>query len=158
MAFRILRMLLNGRGQNFISRPAPIGIAFTPCAITSSRSSSVESMSFSSAESSLSSTVSTVVDDSDDTDVVDLILEVDLIFSGMTAIIGSSPNRVTWLILDLCFRLEYCLTFFLDLKVDAKRDAPHNDKVFEDEVGKTVGNTAVLGPGASAVSDFSMRP
>jgi hypothetical protein len=80
-----------------------------------------------------------------------------LIFSGMTDMIGSSPNRVTWLILDLCFCLEYCLTFFLDLKVDAKQDAPLNDKVFEDEGGETVGNTAV-GPRASAVSDFLMRP
>jgi hypothetical protein len=77
-------------------------------------------MSFSSAASSLSSTVSTVVDGSDDMEVVDLILEVYLIFSGITDMIGSSPNRVTWLILDLCFRLEYCLTFFLDLEVDAK--------------------------------------
>jgi hypothetical protein len=67
-------------------------------------------------------------------EVVDLILEVDLIFSGMIDIIRSSPNRVIWLILDLCFCLEYCLTFFLDLKVDAKRDAPSNDEVFEDEV------------------------
>jgi hypothetical protein len=74
-----------------------------------------------------------------------------LIFSGMTDMIGSSPNRVTWLILNLCFHLEYCLTFFLDLKVDAKRDAPLNDEVFEEEVGETVGNIAV-GPGASAVS------
>jgi hypothetical protein len=90
-------------------------------------------------------------------EVVGLILEVDLIFSGMTDMIGSSPNRVIWLILDLCFRLEYCLTFFLDLKADAKRDTPHNDKVFEDEGGETVGNTAV-GPGASVVIDFSMRP
>jgi hypothetical protein len=70
---------------------------------------------------------------------------------------GSSPNRVIWLILNLCFRLEYCLTFFLDLKADAKRDAPRNDKVFEDEGGETVGNTAV-GPGAQAVIDLSMRP
>jgi hypothetical protein len=42
-------------------------------------------------------------------EVVDLIFEVDLIFSGMTDMTGSSPNRVIWLILDLCFRLEYCL-------------------------------------------------
>jgi hypothetical protein len=90
-------------------------------------------------------------------EVVDLILEVDLIFSGMTAIIGSSPNRVTWLILELCFLLEYCLTFFLDLEADAKRDAPLNQEVFEEEVGETVGNTAV-GPGAPAVINFSMRP
>jgi hypothetical protein len=75
----------------------------------------------------------------------------------MTDIIGSSPNRVTWLILDLCFRLEYCLIFFLDLKVDAKQDAPRNDEVFEEEGGETVVNTAV-GPGVSAVSDLSMRP
>jgi hypothetical protein len=91
-------------------------------------------------------------------EVVDLILEVDLIFSGMTDMIGSSPNRVIWLILDLCFRLEYCLTFFLDLKTDGKRDTPRNDKVLEEEVGEIVGNTAA-GPGASAVvSGFSMRP
>jgi hypothetical protein len=64
--------------------------------------------------------------------------------SGMTDMIGSSPNsRVTWLILELCFCLECCLTFFLDLEVDAKRDAPRNDEVFEEEGGETVGNTAV---------------
>jgi hypothetical protein len=45
----------------------------------------------------------------------------------------------------------------LDLKADAKQDAPHNDEVFEDEGGETVGNTAV-GPGASAVIELSMRP
>jgi hypothetical protein len=64
---------------------------------------------------------------------------------------------VIWLILDLCLHLEYCLTFFLDLKADAKRDTPCNDKAFEEEVGKTVGNTAA-GPGALAISDLLMRP
>jgi hypothetical protein len=91
-------------------------------------------MSFSSAASSSSLTVSIVVDDSDDMEVVGLILEVDLIFSGMTDMTGSSPNRVIWLILDSCFRLEYCLTFFLDLKADVKQDTPRNDEVFEEEV------------------------
>jgi hypothetical protein len=71
--------------------------------------------------------------------------------------IGSSPNKVTWLILDLCFRLEYCLAFFLDLKPDEKLEAPLNDEVFEEEGGETVGNTAV-GPETSAVIDLWMRP
>jgi hypothetical protein len=45
----------------------------------------------------------------------------------------------------------------LDLKADEKQDTPRNDEVFEEELGETVGNTAA-GPGASAVSDLSMRP
>jgi hypothetical protein len=60
--------------------------------------------------------------------------------------------------LDLCLRRWYCLGFFLDLKVDSKGDTPPNDEVFGREGGETVGNTALVGPGASAVIDLWMRP